>query len=63
MCKNHTPAAVSFELQFIESVTIKEAVEIGKEATRGGIEDRPFAHVFCKEVKVGVPFVTNDFPA
>jgi hypothetical protein len=26
-------------------------------------ENRPFTHVFCKELKVGVPFITDDLPA
>ena len=26
-------------------------------------KDEPFVHVFCEEVKVGVPFVANDLPA
>jgi hypothetical protein len=43
MGENHTPAAVSFKLQLVKSVT--------------------FIHVFCEEVKVGVPFVADDFPA
>jgi hypothetical protein len=63
MCEHHTPTAVSFELQFIESITIEEAVETRRRSNGCGIEDGPFAHVFCQEVKVGIPFVTNDFPA
>jgi len=62
MREDHTPAAVSFELQFIESITKGEQLRREKKQ-RGRNSDGPFAHVFRKEIKVGVPFVTDDFPA
>ena len=61
--ENHTPAAISFQLQLVKSVT----GEVGKtwekkEATDAESVDEPFVHVFCEELKVGIPFVANNFP-
>ena len=60
MRENHTPAAVSFELQFIEGIALKEVSKRNYYEWRVG--DGPFAHVFCKELKIRIPFITNDLP-
>jgi hypothetical protein len=48
MRKNHTPTAVSFKLQFIESIAIEEAVETGDEATDAELRTDPSLMSFAR---------------
>ena len=49
MRENHTPAAVPFKLQFIESIAKGEQLRREKRKARVcRIGDGPFAHVFCE---------------
>lgn len=55
VCEDHTPAAVPFKLQFVESVTKRKRLSqegggIKKKCERGCRDwgNGPFAHVFCE---------------
>ena len=49
MRENHTPTAVSFKLQFIESITMEEVVKAGDEAKDAGLRTDPSLMSFASK--------------
>lgn len=63
VCKNHSAAAVSLELEFVESIT--EMLVNRRDRTRkqkqSSIVDIPFGHVLILQVgEVSLPLITNN---